>query len=147
MSWKYFQYAPVPLSRTSHYFPKKKNQIKYVCVCGHNGWESLPSFCNGLGTIYVASSQGKTIGLTTKNIGLKLRYGLEKVLGTQNCPTLKLTSSHCILCLNPIKGTLNIVILNSHTHTNIHLTINMASNIPNHTSIMLVITSQTLTYI
>ena len=26
---------------------------------------------------------------------------------------------------------------NSHTHTSIHLAINMASNIPNHTSIML----------
>ena len=28
--------------------------------CGHNGWESLPSFCNGLGTIYIASSRGRT---------------------------------------------------------------------------------------
>ena len=42
------------------------------------------------------------------------------------------------------KGTLNIVILNSHTHTSIQLTIQMALNIPNHTSIMLIITSQTL---
>ena len=47
--------------------------------------------------------------LTTGYMGLELRYGFRKVLGTQNCPTLRLASSHCVLCLNPIKGTLNIV--------------------------------------
>ena len=44
--------------------------------------ESLPSFCNGLGTIYIASFRGKTIDLTTGDMGLEFRYTLEKVLGT-----------------------------------------------------------------
>ena len=44
-------------------------------------------------------------------------YGFGKVLGTQNRPNLGLVSSYCVLYLNPIKGKLNIVILNSHTHT------------------------------
>ena len=51
-----------------------------------------------------------TIDLTTKDMGSELSYGLGKVLGTQNYPILRLASSHCILFLNPIKGTLNIVI-------------------------------------
>ena len=63
--------------------------------------------------------------LTTRDMGLELRYVLRKVLGTQNCPTLRLAFHRCVLCLNPIKGTLNIVIL-THTHINIHLAINMA---------------------
>jgi len=45
--------------------------------------------------------------LTTRDMGSKLRYGLGKVLGTQNYPTLRLASHHCVLCLNPIKGALN----------------------------------------
>ena len=74
------------------------------------------SFCNGLGTIYIASFRGRTIDLTTRYVGLELRYDLGKVLSTQNRPALRLVSSHCVLCLNLIKGTLKIVILNSHTH-------------------------------
>ena len=76
--------------------------------CGHNG-ESPPSFCDSLGIIYITSFQGRTIDLTTRDMGSELRYHLGKVLGTQNCPTLRLASSHCVLGLNPIKGTLNIV--------------------------------------
>ena len=82
--------------------------------CGHNG-ESPPSFCNSLGTMNIASFRGRTIDLTTRDMDSKLRYGLRKVLGTQNRPTLRLASSHCVWCLNLIKGTFNIVILNSHT--------------------------------
>ena len=77
--------------------------------------ESPPSFCNGLGTIYIASSRGRTIDLTTRDIGSELRYNLGKVLGTQNYPTLKLASSHCVLCFNPIEGTLNIASITTHT--------------------------------
>ena len=29
-------------------------------TCGHNRWESPPGFCNGLKTIYIASSRGRT---------------------------------------------------------------------------------------
>ena len=83
-------------------------------MCGHNR-ESPPNFCNGLGTMNMVSLQGRTIDLTTRDIGSELRYGLGKALGTQNHPTLRLASSHCVLCLNLIKGTLKIVILNSHT--------------------------------
>ena len=60
-------------------------------------------------------------------MGSELKYGLGKVLDTQNYPTLRLASLHCVLCLNPIKGTLNIVILTlslslslTHTHTHTH---------------------------
>ena len=87
--------------------------------CGHNGGvrESPPSFCNGLGTIYIVSSRGRTFfDLTIRDMGSELRYSLRKVLSTQNCPTLRLASSHCVLCLNPIKGMFNIIIRNSHTH-------------------------------
>ena len=58
-----------------------------------------PSFCNGLGTIRITSSRGKTIDLTAKDMGLELRYCFGKVLGIQNRPTLRLASSHCVLCL------------------------------------------------
>ena len=77
-----------------------------------------------------------TINLTTRDMGSKLRYSLGNVLNTQNCPTLRLASSHCVLCLNPIKDTLNIL---TYTYTSIHLTINITSIIPrrpNHSSIM-----------
>ena len=46
--------------------------------------------------------------LTSRDMGSEFRYGFGKVLGTQNHPTLGLASSHCILCLNPIKCILNI---------------------------------------
>ena len=81
---------------------------------GHNR-ESPSSFCNGLGTIYTASSRGRTIDLTARDMDSDLRYGLGKVLETQNRPTLRLVSSHCVLCLNPIKGTFNIASILTHT--------------------------------
>ena len=97
--------------------------------------------------MYIASSRGRTIDLTTGDMGSELSYGLGKVLDTQNYSNLRLASSHYVLCLNPIKGTLNIASIlslsHTHTRTNIHLTINMASIIPNHTSIMLVIHHKT----
>ena len=46
--------------------------------------------------------------LNTRDMGLEFRYGFRKVFGTQNHPTLGLASFHCVLCLNPIKGILNI---------------------------------------
>ena len=81
---------------------------------GHNG-ESLPSFCNGLGTIYTSPLKEGLANLTTRDMDSELRYSFRKVLGTQNCPTLRLASHHCVLCLNPIKGTLNIVSILTHT--------------------------------
>ena len=74
------------------------------------------SFCNGLGTIYIATSQGKTIDLTTRDMSLEFRYVLGKVLGTQDCPTLRLVSQHCVLHINLNKIMFNTCILNSHTH-------------------------------
>ena len=69
----------------------------HVRVYGHNGkWP--PSFCNGLGTIYITSSGGMTFfDLTARDMGSELRYSLGKVLDTQNRLTLKLASSHCVL--------------------------------------------------
>ena len=92
------------------------------------------SFCNDLGIIYTASSQGRIFDPTTRDMGLELRYDFGKVLGIQIRPTLRLASSHCVLRLNPIKDTLNIVSILTHT-----LAHNMTSIIPkrpNHTSIM-----------
>ena len=52
-----------------------------------------------------------TIDLTTRDMGSELMYGLGKVLGTQNRPTLRLISSYCVLCLNTFKGIFNTSIL------------------------------------
>ena len=69
------------------------------------------SGCNGLGTIYIYHSfEEGPFGLTTRYMSLELRHNLGKVLGTQNYPTLRLAFPHCVLCFNPIKGTLNIVV-------------------------------------
>ena len=62
-------------------------------------------------------------------IGSEFKYGDEKLLDTQPDLTRRSTSSHCVLRLNPIKGSFNIVIY-THTHTSIHLAINMVSIIP-----------------
>ena len=78
--------------------------------------ESPPSFCNGLGTINIAYFQGRTIDLTTRDMGLEFRYVFGKVLGTQDRPTLRLASYHCVLCLNHNKIMFNTYVLNSHTH-------------------------------
>ena len=43
-----------------------------------------------------------------QTMGSKFRYGLGKVLGTQNRPSRGLVFTHCVLHLNPIKGTFNI---------------------------------------
>ena len=53
----------------------------------------------------------------TQSMGSEFRYGLRKVLGTQNHLTRELASTYCILCLNPIKGTFNIASKYTHTHT------------------------------
>ena len=79
--------------------------------------EMPPSFCNGLGTIYITSSRGRTIDLTTRDMGLEFRYALGKVLGTQDHATLRLASHRFVSYLNPIKNQFNTCILNSHTHT------------------------------
>ena len=55
-------------------------------------------------------------------MGLEFRFILGKVLGTQNRPTLRLVSHHCVLCLNLIKNMFNTCIY-THTHTSIHLSI------------------------
>ena len=59
--------------------------------------ESPPSFCNGLGTMNIASFQGRTIDLTTRDMGLEFRYVLGKVLGIQDHQTLRLASHYCVL--------------------------------------------------
>ena len=85
-------------------------------------WESSPSFCNGLRTIYIVSFQGRTIDLTTRDMGSEFRFVLGKVLGTQDHPTLRLASDHCVLHHNLDKIIFNTCIL-THTHTSIHLSI------------------------
>ena len=49
-------------------------------------------------------------------MGSEFRYVLGKVLSTQNRPTLRLTSHHCVLRLNLIKKMFNTYIY-THTHT------------------------------
>ena len=53
---------------------------------------------------------------------LEFRYEDGKVLNTQPYLTCGLASTHCILRLNPIKSTFNIVILDSNTY--LHTSIN-----------------------
>ena len=53
-------------------------------------------------------------------MGSEFRYGLEKVLSTQNYPTHRLASTHCVLRFNPIKCTFNIASSHTHTHTHKH---------------------------
>ena len=50
------------------------------------------------------------------------KYILRKVLGTQDCPTLRLASHHCVLRLNLIKNMFNTCIY-TLTHISIHLSI------------------------
>ena len=57
-------------------------------------------------------------------MGSEFRYAIGKVLGTQDRPTLRLASHHCVLYLNLIKNNLNTCILNLHTYTSMHLTHN-----------------------
>ena len=72
--------------------------LTLVVQCGHN--RELPtSFC---------LSRKELFDLATRHMGLEFRYDFGKVLDTQNGLTLELASSHCVLCLNPIKGRLNI---------------------------------------
>jgi len=84
--------------------------------------ESPPSFCYGLGTIYIASFRVRTINLTTRDMGSEFGYVLRKVLGTQDHPTLRLASYHCVLHLNLNEIMFNTCILN-YTHTSIRLSI------------------------
>ena len=62
-------------------------------------------------------------------MGSKFRYEDGKVLDTQPHLIYGLASSHCVLRLNLIKGSFNIVVY-TYTHTNIHLVINMTLIIP-----------------
>ena len=65
--------------------------------------------------MYIVSSRGRTIDLTIRDMGLEFRYVLRKVLGTEDYPTLRLASHHCVFHLNPIKGTFNIASIFTHT--------------------------------
>ena len=96
--------------------------------------ESPPSFCNGLGTLYIASFRGRTIDLTIRDMDSEFIYALGKVLGTQDRLTLRLASHHCVVHLNLIKINFNTCILNSHMDTSMHLTYNMVSSSQNNIS-------------
>ena len=105
--------------------------------------ELLPRL--GLGPINIAPFMERLIYY--QSTCSEFRYGDEKVLDTQPYLTRRSASTHCILHLNLIKGTFNIVILDSHTHQ--HTSSNQHSIVdpkPQHTSIMHLITSQILTY-
>ena len=109
--------------------------------------ELPPSFCNVLGTIYIAFSRGRTIDLTTRDMDSEFRYALGKVLDTQDRPTLRLASHHCVLHFNLIKNIFNICIY-THTHTSIYLSIQHGIIIQKHIiSIHKAIRSQTHTQI
>ncbi|KAL4619838.1 hypothetical protein ACB092_06G109700 [Castanea dentata] len=63
-----------------------------------NRWRSLS--LDYKDRLFEISVVEMTIDLTTNDMGLEFRYVLGKVLGTQDRPTLRLTSHHCVLCLN-----------------------------------------------
>ena len=60
-----------------------------VATVGTRG-ESPPSFCKGLGTIYIASFPRKDLWSYYQSMGSEFRYALRKVLGTQDRSTLGL---------------------------------------------------------
>ena len=95
------------------------------CVPGASPWrvdKRRPT------TVVFHSDQGRASTFTTRDMDSKLRYSLGKVLGTQNRPTLRLAFFHCILCLNPIKGTHNVfmIVLRCshlvHNHNKVQIT-------------------------
>ena len=101
---------------------------------GNKRSKSPPSFCNGLGTIYIyiyiySVLSRKDLWSYYQSMGLEFRYTLGKVLGTQGCPTLRLASHHCVLCLDLIKNMFNTYFL-THTHTSMHLTYDHGIIIP-----------------
>ena len=55
-------------------------------------------------------------------MGSEFRYTLEKVLGTQDHPNLRLASHHYVLRPDLIKSIFNTYVY-THTHTSIHLSI------------------------
>ena len=57
-----------------------------------------------------------------QSMSSEFRYVLEKVLNTQDRPTLILASHHCVLRPNLIKNMFNTCIY-TQTHTSIHLSI------------------------
>ena len=88
--------------------------------------ELPPSFCNSLRTIYyyiysVLFEEGP-FDLTTRDMSLEFRYTFGKVLDTQDCPTLRMASHHCVLYLNLIKNN-SIFVSITHIHASIHLNI------------------------
>ena len=105
---------------------------KHFDTYGYNEvLESSPSFCNGLRTIYIASSRGKTFW------SYYHRYGFGVKVRSWECVRhpkhwLPIIVSYVLILLKAN----SIFVSNSHTHASIHLIINMASIIPNHTSIM-----------
>ena len=115
--------------------------IKNMQSCGRNMWFGEYASAEWTGAkkrsrhLVLWSRNHKYGSLTWKDrssyqsISSEFRYDFGKVLGTQNRPTRGSASIHYILCLNLIKGMFNIAFY-THTHTNMHLTINMASNIP-----------------
>ena len=62
-------------------------------------------------------------------MGLELKYSIGKELCTQNRPTLRLASHHCVLCPNLIKNMFNTCIY-THAHTSMHLSIQHGIFIP-----------------
>ena len=59
-----------------------------------------------LRTIYIALFMEGLILLPEYGFGVQVRLG--KVLGTQDCLTHGSASTHCVLCLNLVKGKFNI---------------------------------------
>ena len=63
-----------------------------------------------------------------QRLSSEFKYVLRKVWGTQNRPTLRLDSHHCVLYFNLIKSTFNTYIYTHiHTHTSMHTTWHLSS--------------------
>ena len=63
-----------------------------------------PSWPDLWTTLYIASFSRKDLWSYYYSMGSEFKYALGKVLDTQDRPTLRLASHHCVLCLNPIKN-------------------------------------------
>ena len=91
--------------------------FKQFTLVGTRG-ESPPSFCNGLGIIYIVSSRERTFWSYYQIYGFGVYVCSRESVRHPRSLNLRLASHHCVLRLNLIKNMFNTCILTlSLTHT------------------------------
>ena len=62
--------------KTGHNEQASNSTTNHKCMLWTQRGESPPSFCNGLGTIYITSFKEEPFELTTRDMGSEFRYAL-----------------------------------------------------------------------